>query len=160
MLLKENLLTGNKFKIIPYTILRKEGSKYHAQKVINYIQRCFNLFETELNVVGDNTLPEIQQVESGIKDILHKTVDYVYLGIIESRPEHSQGWWRFKFTETFHRKYPLLNLQKSHVMDLYSQNNLMDLLNLTHSCAVNEVDPCGKCNGCKERQWGAEQLKI
>jgi len=159
-LLKENLESGNKFKIIPYTILRKEGSRYYAKNVINYIHKQFNLPEINLNIIGDNTLPEIKQVESGIADILYKQVDYVYLGLIENRKEHLVGWHRFKFTETFHLRYPLLNLQKSHVIDLYVKLNQLNLLKLTYSCAINEIDACGTCNGCLERSWGLNQLNL
>jgi hypothetical protein len=160
LLIKENIETGQKFNITPYTILRKEGSKHYAIKVLNWIHRHYGLPETQLNVVGDPTLPEIQQVESGITEILHKKIDYIYVGIIEARPEHSVGWFRFPFTETFHRRYPLLNLQKSHVIDLYRKFDVMDLLSVTHSCAVNELVPCGTCNGCNEKNWGLSELGL
>lgn len=154
LLIEENISTGNHFNIIPYTMMRKEGSRYYAKDVINWIHRYYNINEIELNIVGDNTLPELQQVESAIKEILHIVVDFVYLGIIESRPEHSVNWTRPYFKETFHRKYPLLNLQKSHVINLYLQRNIQELLDITYSCAINEQHACGYCNGCNERTWG------
>ena len=157
-LLKENFETVNRFKITPYTILRKEGSKHYAIKVINWIQNYFNIAITDLNIIGNPSLPEIKQVESGVLEILTHHVDYVYLGIIESRPEHSINWVRPLWRETFNLKYPLLNLEKSHVIDLYRKFNLFDLLKITHSCALNEIDPCGTCNGCLERQWGLSEL--
>jgi len=160
LLLQENFNTGNKFEIIPYTMLRKEGSRYYAKDVINYVHDLHHLPHTDLNIIGDNTLPETQQVESGIMDVLHKTVDYVYLGIIESREEHSVGWHRFPFKETFHRRYPLLNLQKSHVIDLYIKTGMIELLKMTHSCAVHEITPCNNCNGCIERIWGISEMNL
>lgn len=160
LLIKENMNTGNRFNITPFTMLRKEGSRYYANGVINWIHSYYGLPTIDLNLIGDNTLPEIQQVESAVTEVLHRQVDYVYLGIIESRPEHSINWTRHKFKETFNRKYPFLNLQKSHVIDLYIQFNLFGLLQLTHSCAINEQVKCGYCNGCNERAWGLQEMNI
>ncbi|NBP00413.1 MAG: hypothetical protein EBU90_09880, partial [Proteobacteria bacterium] len=159
LMLLENQRTGNKFIITPYTILRKEGSKNYAIKVINHIHNLFLLNHIDLNIVGDNQLEEIQQVESGAKDVLIEN-DFVYIGIIESRPEHSINWLRGKFTETVRRRYPLLNLQKSHIIDLFYKFNLVSLIPITHSCAVRELVPCLNCNGCNERSWGFKEMKI
>ena len=156
----ENNLTGNKFIITPYTIMRKEGSRYYSKPVQDWIHNYFNLPNIELNVVGNNTLPEAQQVSSGINDIFEKQTDFLYLGIIQSRPEHSIGWARPKFTETDKVRLPFLNLQKNHVIDLYRQFNVLELLNLTYSCAINETDACGYCNGCNERTWGFNDLRL
>lgn len=156
LLLKLNM-ENNYFQITPYTILRKEGSKNYAIKVINHIHNLLNLNSIELNLVGNNTLPEVQQVDSGVKDILQKN-DFAFVGIIEARPEHSIGWQRFKFYPTQRIKYPLLNLQKSHIVDLIYQNNLESILSVTHSCAIDELVPCGYCNGCNERSWGFKEM--
>lgn len=156
MVLKENTIE-NKFDIKPYTILRKEGSKHFAIKVINHIHKLLNIAETDLNVVGDNTLPEIRQVESGVNDLLVHN-DFVYVGIIESRPEHSENWYRHKFEETERLRYPLLKFQKSHVIDLIYKLNLESVIQYTHSCASDELIPCLKCNGCLEREWGFREI--
>ena len=157
LLLKENQSTGNKYKITPYTILRKEGSRVYAIQAINHINKLFHLPEQNLNVVGNNTLPEIEQVESGVKEILD-TNDFAFVGVIDSREEHSIDWYRHKFKESERVRYPLLNLQKSHVLDLIYQNNLESVLPFTHSCAIDESKMCGYCNGCKERLWGFNEI--
>lgn len=157
LLLEEHLTTQSPYKFTPYTILR-EGSRIHARGILNWIHRYYGLEEIDLNVVGNNTLPNHQQVESGVREILLDKADFIYLGIIESRPEHSQGWWRHKFEETFQRKYPFLNLQKSHIIDLYYKKGLIDLLSITFSCNLNQDLPCNKCNGCLERQWGINEI--
>lgn len=159
LLLKENFDTGNQFKITPYTILRKDGSSHYAKTAINYIHQKFKLPSINLNVIGNVAITEDRQVESGIMDILHKKEEYVYVGLIEARDEHLIDWPKHKFVETFHRRYPLLNLQKSHVVDLYIQHNLIDLLKLTYSC-VDKDGPCGVCNGCRERIWGLTQMGL
>lgn len=160
LLLEENKNTGNKFKITPYSMMRKEGSRFYAIQVIEYINSLFKIETTGLNIVGDNTLEEIKQVESAIKEVFSKNENFIYVGIIEARPEHSINWVRHKFKETVVRKYPLLNLEKSHIIDLIIKLNLNHLFSITHSCAVNEKIPCGNCNGCNERAWGFEQLGL
>lgn len=157
LLLYENQFLKKKFEITPYTILRKEGSKNYAIKVINYINSIFNIPCHTLNVVGDATLSEFQQVESGAIEVLLFN-DFLYTGIIEARPEHSINWIRHKFSETFRKKYPLLHLQKSHVIDLIYTLSLEPIFQITHSCAVNEITPCLECNGCRERKWGFLEL--
>lgn len=160
LLIQENINTGNKFNLTPFTMMRKEGSRYYAKNVINWIHRFYGISEIELNLVGDNTLPEIQQVESAIAEIFSKQISFVYIGIIEARPEHSINWFRAKFKETVNRKYPFLNLQKSHVVDLYIRHNLFELLDITYSCAINERIACGHCNGCNERKWGLQIMNV
>jgi len=157
LLLLKNKDYNWQFKITPYTILRKEGSKNYSLGVINHIHYLHNMPKTQLNIVGDPDVEEIQQVETGVQEVL-KTNDFIYLGIIQSLPEHSINWIRPKFVETKRIKYPLLNLNKSHIIDLLFQYNLESLLELTHSCAVNEIIPCGNCNGCNERLWGLKTM--
>lgn len=161
VMVKVNLEQNLGWNIRPWTMLRREGSRYHALPVINCIHQQLDLEPIEeLNLVGDNTLEEIQQVESAAMEILNSYADYLYMGIIQSRPEHSIGWHRHQFRETLRRRYPLLNLEKSHVVDLYIKYDQLELLKLTHSCAVQELTPCGQCNGCRERQWGLSEMDL
>ena len=56
--------------------------------------------------------------------------------------------------------YPLKNLTKRHIIDLYFKMGIQDLLQYTNSCDQQsiELQPCGVCNGCRERDWGLEVL--
>lgn len=155
LILLENINTGNNFKINSYTMKRKDGSFDVVHDVYNFIMTKLSLPKDPLIVVGDNTLSELAQVNSGIIDVL-KYNDFVYVGIIDNRPEHSIGWVRPILKESFRIKYPFLNLQKSHVIDILYKYNLDTLLTMTHSCNFPTI--CGECNGCRERAWGIEQL--
>jgi hypothetical protein len=158
LLIEENINTGNKFQITPYTILRI-GAETPARNVINWIHQYYGLPKTDLNIVGDPTLPQIEQVDSGFSQILGKEVDFIYMGIIADRPEHYVNWFKYEFKETFYFRYPLLHLEKSHVIDLFVQKNVLDLIRLTTSCNDGQL-ACGTCNGCTARRWGFEQLNI
>lgn len=159
LLIEENINTGNRYEIIPYTILRI-GAKIPAQNTLDWIHDYYNMPRIPLNIVGDPTLEEIHQVESGAKDVLGISVDYLYLGFIDDRPEHYINWFKTSFKETFQRRYPFLNLEKSHIIDLYYKKNLFDLLKVTTSCNTGSVPACGTCNGCIARIWGIEQMEL
>jgi len=158
LLIEENINTGNKFEIIPYTILRI-GAEKPAYDVINWIHNYYSIPNTELNVIGDPTLEEIKQVDSGIEEVLGKTVGFVYVGVIADRPEHYINWTRLILKQTLTLRYPLENLEKSHIIDLYVKKNVMELMTLTTSCNYGKFS-CGICNGCEARRWGFEQLNL
>jgi hypothetical protein len=156
LLIRLNVEQGFIHKITPYTILRKDGSCQYAQPVIDYVHDQFDLPHVSTEIVGDPTLPESLQVESGCNDVLAKS-NILYLGLIEELAIHTIGWRDpIKWTETQDRKYPFRNLNKSHIVDLIYYFEQQALFELTHSC--NMPGKCGSCNGCNERQWGFDQL--
>jgi hypothetical protein len=159
LLRKYNSEIDNWYNIIPYTMLRKEGSPVHAPLIINYVNRVFGLPNQELIVVGNNTLPEENQVSSGIDDIMsRKQCNILYLGLIENLEIHTVGWRPpIKWFDTEQLKYPLKRLTKCHVVDLIQQLNQPKLFELSHSCVYSD-GRCITCNGCKERAWGFEQM--
>lgn len=159
MMLKLNRELGHKHTIIPYTIMRLEGSRTHALPVISYISSQFGI-DAQLNIIGDNTLPEDQQVKSGILEALHKLkIDITYVGVIDQLPIHMVGWDTKKPIEGPQFKMPLANINKSHVIDLINKLGQQHLFNITHSC-IYELSRCNICNGCNERSWGFAQLGI
>lgn len=159
LLLEENFKTGNHFIITPYTILRM-GAENPANNVIKWIHDYYKIPKVDLNIVGDPTLPENQQVDSGIHAIIGKVSDFLYIGIIDDRPEHYIDWDKVTFVESYQIRYPFLNLQKSHIIDLYIQKNILELIALTTSCCTSGEISCGICNGCAARDWGFNQLGL
>lgn len=157
LLVRLNEEQGFTHTITPYTILRKDGSCQFAQSIIDYVHNLFNLPHVLTEVVGDPTLPESFQVESGCADVLAKS-NILYLGLIEELAIHTIGWRDpIKWSETQERKYPFKDLNKSHIVDLIYYFKQEQLFELTHSC--NMPGKCGSCNGCNERQWGFDQLE-
>jgi hypothetical protein len=157
---KLNHDAGYTHKIIPYTVLRQEGAKKYALPIINHIHRHFQQPVQTLKVAGDPTLPEDQQVKSGVMEVLQKKwADIVYVGVIEALEIHMVGWQPIPAKETEVFKTPLHNLNKSHIIDLLLQLGQQDLLFKSHSCITSE-GRCGTCNGCNERSWGFDQLQL
>jgi hypothetical protein len=156
----ENRLTGNIHEITPLSVMRKEGSKYFSSLVIGHVNQEFGIPYNDTLIVGDNTLPEEEQVKSGIEQALANQFDLVYAGVIEQLPQHMVGWQPIPSQETKKFKTPFKTLNKSHIIDLISKLNQETLFYITHSCSVQEIGRCNYCNGCNERSWGFEQLRL
>jgi len=156
-LVKLNVEQGFTHSIKPYTILRKDGSPQYAQDIIDYVHDLFEIPRIVTQVVGDPTLSEPMQVESGARDVLSSISNVVYLGLIEELSAFTIGWRDpIKWKEKDNRRYPLKDLNKSHIVDLIVQFKQEKLFELTHSC--NMPGKCYNCNGCNERSWGFEQM--
>lgn len=146
-------------KIFPLTVTRKEGSRYFAKMVVDYIHDQMGLPKMPPVIAGDPTLDEDQQVRSGIiQAVVEYNLKPVYVGVIDALPEHMIGWQPICPPEDQYYKTPFRHLRKSHIVDLIYQYDQEFLLNITHSCAVKELGRCGTCNGCRERQWAFDQL--
>ncbi len=161
LLEQENQRLGNIHEIIPFTVSRKEGSRYFARPVIEQVQRFFGVPLVPPLEVGDNTLYEPQQVFSGAKDVINSGCSKVYLGMIVQMPEFTLGWPIYRLVETPTYKMPLLHVTKAHVVDILNKSGQQALFHLTHSCdSGTGLGRCGQCNGCRERQWGFDQMGL
>jgi hypothetical protein len=146
--------------IRPFAVMRKEGSKYHAKPIVSKIASYFGIDDFP-TIVGDTTLPEQAQVESGVKQAFELIrMETMFVGVISNRSEHLIGYDKLSYTETTYLKYPFMHLEKSHIVDLFYQLNISELLELTHSCDLHETIHCNKCNGCTEKIWGFTQMGI
>jgi hypothetical protein len=144
--------------IRPIVILRKEGSKYFARPIVQKINAIWG-HPLESMRLGNTTLPEHQQVQSAVKQAIDIfNLHYVYIGLIANRAEHTVGFDIIPVPTLPQILTPLKQLEKSHVIDLYYQFGIQDLLKYTHSCDQSEQMPCGVCNGCQERSWGFSEI--
>ena len=161
ILLGENRRLGNIHQLVPFSILRKEGSKHFAKLVIAHTHASYNLPYSEPIIVGDTELSEDKQVESGVKMVLNVLkFNQVYTGLIEQLPQHMVNWAPIPYKETEKFRAPFSILDKSHIIDIVAQLNQSALFYITHSCSSYELGRCNTCNGCNERSWGFEQLGI
>ena len=160
LLMLENKTQNEIHEIVPLTVLRTEGSKNFSQLVVAHVQSAFHKSYTESIKLGDNTLPEPEQVKSGVLDARNRGFKRVYTGLIEQLPEHMIGWDKIPYSENDFFKAPMKDLNKSHVVELCYQFKQEALFYITHSCAAWEVSRCYSCNGCNERRWGFDQLGL
>lgn len=160
ILLLENKLRNNPHEILPISIMRAEGSEYFSKLVVASINEKFKLPNIEATIVGDPTLPDDQQVKSGVDDALELGFNLVYAGVIEQQEEHMIGWIPPPSGETKRFKTPFKNINKTHIIELVTKFKQEDLFYITHTCNVYKVGRCHRCNGCNERAWGFEQLGL
>jgi len=160
LIAKQNKELGSPHVVQPFTVMRKEGSRYFARLVITHVHTVLNLPYVDLFMVGNNTLPEEQQVRSGV--IHSQALGYkpVYSGLIIQLPQHMINWQPIPYTETENFKAPLKNLDKKQIVDLVVEQKQEALFYITHSCSVLEIGRCNECNGCNERSWAFEQLNL
>ncbi len=149
-----------KHQIVPFSIMRKEGSKYFSHLVVAHINEELRLPLVKPVIVGKPNLPEDQQVKSGVMEVFQKGFDFVYVGVIEQLPIHMVGWQPIPAAETEKFKTPLVKLNKSHIIDLVKKIKQDSLFVITHSCSGLELGRCNSCNGCNERSWAFEQLNL
>lgn len=155
----ENVRRNLAHEIVPIIIHRREGSRIHARPVVDAVNRLFNL-NTAPARLGDTTLPEKEQVKRAVTQAfkLPPYFEAVYVGVISNRPEHMVGFEKIH-VESHERVFmPFTNLEKSHIIDIYYQLGIENLLSITFSCDQDETQICGVCNGCRERQWGFDQI--
>lgn len=57
-------------------------------------------------------------------------------------------------------KNPLEHVEKYHVIDLGRRYGFEEVYNHTISCNISATDPCGDCMGCRELEWGYDQLDV
>lgn len=53
---------------------------------------------------------------------------------------------------------PWINTDKKEIVRLYKKENLKDLFNITRSCVSPNVDICGECFWCMERNWAVNEI--
>jgi len=160
LLLLENQFRGNIHEVLPISIMRTEGSEYFSKLVVASINRKFKIANLETIIVGDPTLPDHEQVKSGVDDALKLGFDIVYAGVIEQQPEHMIGWTPPPSGETRRFKTPLKDINKIYIIDLVIKCKQEDLFYITHTCNGYKIGRCDGCNGCNERAWGFSQLGL
>jgi 7-cyano-7-deazaguanine synthase in queuosine biosynthesis len=162
LLLLENKLRGNIHEIVPISIMRKEGSKYFSSLVIGHVNQSFKIPYCDPIIVGNNTLPEEEQVKSGVNHAIELGFDVIYAGVIEQLPQHMINWQPIPSKETAKFKTPFQSINKSHIIEIIIKFKQEPLFYITHSCAgeQSQVGRCNGCNGCNERRWGFDQLGL
>jgi len=146
--------------ICPIVILREEGSKTHADPVIEYVNESLNLPSQIIEKLDfEQKIPphlEVKVAASIMKT--RKKFDHIFIGLIITRPEHAIDIDVTGPVDNEFVLFPFALLEKCHIIDLIHQLNVQELFNITISC--DKGNYCGKCNGCRERAWGFEIMNI
>lgn len=128
--------------------------------VIDYITK-----KLDTNIFNFNIRKQF--IRPMVKDILEiYQMDLVYSGcnfVVKDKftpTVHVEGDtppWRGPSYNSQHIR-PFIDMNKVQVLKLYLDNDVLDMLYLTHSCYKGNI--CGGCYFCMERKWAIDSLKL
>jgi 7-cyano-7-deazaguanine synthase in queuosine biosynthesis len=141
------------------------GSSRTKKNLIPIIDYIKNKFSINIQLVK---IRKLQLIRDIVKNILDLYGGVVYSGCNKVITD--------KFTPTkyipndtppvrgpayndFHLR-PFINMDKVELMNIYIQEDILDLLKITHSCGTMAETHCGECYFCMERIWAANSLNI
>jgi tRNA(Ile)-lysidine synthase TilS/MesJ len=164
LLHQNNIIENRNCKIIPYSVPRRTGTIHHTKNVVDYLKNYFKRELPDTVYVGDPDVHHSKFAMTGIRDALCKyKADLVFCGDTKNPDEPLDT----TFVAPFRGKsgipmihQPFLNFSKNEIMSIYFENNVEDMLKLTHSCSVEVFGRCNYCYFCKEREWAFSKLGI
>lgn len=161
-LVKSLAIQDSRYTVVPYTLERNDGSKRHAQQVIDYVHDKLNIDRIETTYIPISETASERQVSEGISKILKTNNNILYVGLIQTLPEHALNGVPIPFIPIDHDsiKFPFRNLYKTHIVDMIQQLRITELYGLTHSCVYDTSYKCNECNRCNERRWAFQTLDI
>lgn len=161
-LVKSLAIQDSRYTVVPYTLERKDGSKRHAQHVIDYVHNKLNIDRMETIYVPLVETDTERQVSEGISKILKTNNNILYVGLIQTLPEHALHGVPTPLIpkELSNVVFPLKNLYKTHIIDMMQKLKLTELYGLTHSCVYDITHKCNECNRCNERHWAFQMLDM
>ena len=161
-LIKKLTLTDDRYSVIPYTIIRNDGSSRYAQPVIDYVHEILGIEQQYATKLEIDEIDSELQVAAGMRELRNTDRNLIYIGIIQTLEEHALHDVPKPYVPTNSEmfNYPLKDLNKAHVVQLIVQLGLEKLFTLTHSCVYDIDTPCGDCNRCNERAWAFTQIGL
>lgn len=161
---KEKIETNSDFSITAVTIPNPaDNAEKHAKDIVSYVSNLLNvnipheiLEYTSSNAARTIKEPIIKLRESG-------RFRFIF-GAQNQFPDELKFDKRFIDDQGLNDRrdpipnmnYPFLHLYKNHIMNMYKQFGLLDMLNITHSCVYESDFHCGECLWCVEKQWGLD----
>lgn len=55
---------------------------------------------------------------------------------------------------------PFDKLYKDEILTIYKSENIMPLLDFTHSCSIDPNNSCNYCFNCRERFWAFQKMEV
>jgi len=159
---KKLSLEDDSYVVTPYTLERQDGSKNHAQMIIDYVHDMLGVDRLTTNYIPITAKDSNLQVAEGMRLVLKEPINILYMGHIKILPEHALHGVPTPHVPFDHEntKNPFKDLTKVHIVDIVAKLNIEQLFVLTHSCVYDIAGRCNKCNRCNERAWAFSQLGL
>jgi 7-cyano-7-deazaguanine synthase in queuosine biosynthesis len=149
-------------KLQSFTIDKVDGAMLYADRIVEYVNNRFNVNLPTTIVVGNPTAHHREQSRTAVEEILsNHTVDFLFNALNKNPPELDQlPGAPQRSTRAEHPKIvlPFVDMLKTDILQLMYDNDLEDLIELTHSCTERQMTRCSQCWQCTERAWAFAQL--
>lgn len=150
-------------EIIPFTVPRPDGGASYSPEIVKWICKKLNVDIKDPMIIGDGSLPHNIVVKVVIKELL-STNNYDFLYIAENKipPDKINGLAPIRAPQQNYKRtlLPFWGVTKDCTIDLFYQENISELLELTHSCTELISGRCNVCFQCSERSWAFSKLSI
>jgi tRNA(Ile)-lysidine synthase TilS/MesJ len=165
LLHKYNIEHNKNCRIVPYSVSRRTGTIIHTSNVLNYLKNYFKLELPDVIYVGDPDVHHSKFVWTGIKEVYRKyKADIIFTGTTKNPDIQLDTTFLYPAREdTVHFSmfcHPFFEIDKTSIISLYFENNIEEMLKLTHSCSIEVTGRCNKCFFCKEREWAFSKLGL
>jgi NH3-dependent NAD+ synthetase len=156
------ILENKNLKIQPFTIPKYDGAYLYADPIIDFFNKKFSLNISKTIKVGNPNAHHSQQNVSAVKEIFKNyQIDQLFIAI-NTVPESLKDYpgTPNRATVSLDPKivFPFVDLTKDKILSILFENNLEELIPLTHSCTEQTEGRCKVCWQCKEREWAFNQL--
>jgi len=145
-----------------FTIPKRDGAILYANPVIDYFNKQFKINLPKTIKVGDPTAHHRQQSVTAVKDIFQKyPVDFLFIAINKNPPELDDlDGAPKRATKSDDPKiiFPFVDLLKTDILEILYDEDIEDLIELTHTCTEQTKGRCNRCWQCTERSWAFSKL--
>lgn len=172
---KEHQLQHKIFPVtVTNTVSETDESLLHARKVIKWVSAELDVAFEQHIIGGDNRLPHNKITNSFLlAQMATRKFQHLYVAENKIPPIPFPFGDKNDFPGLAPRLAPVRkgnptgnaagilpfsDVFKTHIVDLYFQLGITELLEFTHSCAERQVGKCHLCWWCSERQWAFREL--
>lgn len=144
------LLSKLSVKIKCYTIIQQTICTDRINNIVNWINTRLNTDISTPEKIYDKDSTSDRTFTRWIQLYLRTgEVDQFVIGSNKFMPSLPER----EFYEHPHVLIPFRDMYKHEVVQLYRDENIWELLELTHSCYVQKHGHCETCLNCLERSW-------
>jgi len=146
-------------EIIPFTVPKTDGAELYVNDIIDWVNRKTNRNIPYSKFIGNPLIPHEAIINQAIKQIKNEYDVLYFAG--NSYPEDvmPNGPKRTKRLHPKHRQ-PFFDCYKTDIVRAYIDFEIIDLIELTHTCTEQKVGRCNTCWQCTERIWAFNELNI
>lgn len=133
-----------------------------VQRIVSYIEQRWSI-----NITYGKSAPSglIREVVSNVLEVYQSDVVYTGCNLVVT-DQFTPTKYILNDTppvrgEPLNERHirPFISYDKVKIVELYLEHNLLELLQMTHSCGLTSEE-CGECYFCTEKIWATKKLGI